>query len=290
MTITDTIIEYGPQLFKLAYRMTGERAVSEDIVQESLIHYASLPKQHVQAVQAYLSKMVTNRCLNHLAATRRQREAYKGPWLPEPIISQAYNQLEAAIDISYGLMILLGKLSPAERAVFLLKESFHIEYGELAETLGLTEAHSRQLYHRAKDKLTATKKRFPLHAVHHGQLVTAFTHASQTGNLKDLIALLQEDIILYSDGGGKVAAALHPLLGLARVSLFLKGLFQKYLPLFHFQFTMINGGPGLLLFDKATHTLNSVMAFDLSKAGVEGIYIVRNPDKLLSIIGARQVG
>jgi RNA polymerase sigma-70 factor (ECF subfamily) len=264
----------------LAYRITGEVALSEDIVQESLIHWATLPEHHVQA---YLGKMVTNRCLNHLAATRRQREAYKGSWLPEPIISQAYNQVEAEVDISYGLMILLGKLTPAERAVFLLKESFGIEYGELAEALHLTQANCRQLYHRAKDKLSGTKKRFPLNAIHYQQLLNAFTHASQTGNLDNLLALLQEDIILYSDGGGKVPAALHPLAGLTQVSVFLNGLFQKYIPRFNSQFAVVNGGPGLLLLDKTTHKPNSIIAFDLTQAGVDGIYIIRNPDKLLNV-------
>ncbi len=256
MTIKNIIIDYGPKLFRLAYRMTGEATVSEDIVQESLIHWSTLPKQYVHHPQAYLGKMVTNRCLNHIAATRRQREAYKGSWLPEPIISQDYSQVEAAVDISYGLMILLQKLSPAERAVFLLKESFNIDYKELAETLRLTQANSRQLYHRAKHKLTAVKKRFPHNAVQHQYLLNTFTNACKTGNVNNLVALLREDIILYSDGGGKVPAALNPLLGLPRVSTFLNGLFKKYAPLCDYQYTIVNGEQGLLFLDKFTHKLS----------------------------------
>lgn len=283
MTIEDIVISYGAKLFNIAYRMTGEIAVSEDIVQESFLHWSTLPQQHVHHPKAFLCKMVTNRCLNHLSATKRQRDAYRGAWLPEPIISQVYSQVEAAVDVSYGLMILLQKLSPAERAVFLLKESFHIEYEELSEALNFSQAGTRQLYHRAKAKLKAVTTRFPHNEVQHHHLLTTFVSACKTGNIDNLIALLQEDIILYSDGGGKVPAALNPLMGKKQVSVFLKGLIQKYAPLFNFQFTVVNEGPGLILIDKITHKLNSIITFDLTQAGLKGIYIIRNPDKLTNI-------
>ena len=177
-------------------------------------------------------------------------------------------------------MVLLQKLTPTERAVFLLREGFDLDYAELAGLLVMTQANCRQLYHRAKRNVLAFKTRFLPNADHHQQLTNAFIIASQTGKMDGLLELLREDIILYSDGGGRVLAALHPLTGAARVGLFLGGIVKKYLPSLTLQAQVINGDEGLLFVDKATHQLNSVMTGDWIDNRISNLYIIRNPDKL----------
>lgn len=280
ITIEDVLSSYQPQLFALAYRMTGEVAVSEDIVQETLIHWATRPNGDVKNPKAYLAKAVTNRSLNHLAALKRQREAYKGTWLPEPIIQPQQHRVEAALDVSYGLLLLLATLSPAERAVFLLKESFDVDYAELADLLTATEANCRQLYHRAKQKMANTQKRFSVDRVRQEALVQAFVTASQTGNIDALVGLLNEDIVIYADGGGKATTALRPLVGLARVTAFLQSLVQNGWPLQPSPLLSVNGDWGFVLFNPDTGALDSVLSIEADDEGISRLFFVRNPDKL----------
>ncbi len=280
MEIQDILVRYQPQLVALAYRMTGEIAVSEDIVQESLVHWATHPREDVKNPPAYLAKAVINRSLNHLAAVRRQREAYKGTWLPEPIIHQDHRRVEAAIDVSYGLMILLEKLTPTERAVFLLKESFDVDYAELADLLATTEANSRQLYHRAKQRLANVPNRFAIDPARQLALANAFAAASQTGDISALVRLLNEDIVIYADGGGKAVAALRPLVGIERVTAFINGLVKKNGFLSVSQPVLINGEWGFLLFNPETSALDSVLSIHADADGISRLYFVRNPDKL----------
>jgi RNA polymerase sigma-70 factor (ECF subfamily) len=284
MELKDVVVSYQPQLFALAYRMTGEVAVSEDIVQESLANWLTTSHEGVQNPQAYLAKTVINRSLNHLAAVKRQREVYKGIWLPEPVINQDYRQIEAQMDVSYGFILLLEKLTPTERAVFLLKESFDVEYAELAELLELTEANSRQLYHRAKEKLSGAKKRFPIDSKRQQALINAFSTASQTGDIGAFVQMLKDDIVVYSDGGGKVSAALNPVAGIIHVTAFIGGLLRKSWPTRTWQFAEVNGGVGILFFNEETGALDSVLSIDLDGDQVSNLYIIRNPDKLPNII------
>lgn len=280
MEIQDVVLNYQPQLFALAYRMTGEVAVSEDIVQESLVNWATHPHPHVKNPQAYLAKAVINRSLNHLAAVKRQREAYKGTWLPEPIIHENYRPVEAALDVSYGFMLLLETLTPTERAVFLLKESFEVDYAELASLLTITEANSRQLYHRAREKLANVQKRFPIDPQRQRALVNAFSTASQTGDITALVRMLKEDIVIYADGGGKATTALWPLVGIERVTAFISGLAKKNWPFKALQPVMVNDEWGFLLFNRETNALDSVLSIQVDKDIISNLYFVRNPDKL----------
>lgn len=270
---------YQQPLIALAYHLTGEVAVSQDIVQELLAQWAVEPNPAVSNLRAYLSKAVTNRCLNHLAATRRQRERYKGTWLPEPIISEEVRQVDASLDVSYGFMLLLGKLTPSERAVFLLKEGFDIDYTELAELLAITPANCRQLYHRAKERLAESKKRFPVNWSQQQALLAAFAGASQTGDVSAFVKLLKDDITVFSDGGGKATAALNPLVGLSPVARFLQGLTQKGDPAQTYRLVYVNGDLGVLMFD-ASERLHTVMVLEFSGEQIDRIYFIRNPDKL----------
>lgn len=276
----ENILEYQNLLFSIAYQMIGEVAISEDLVQEVWANWIAKAPEQIANPKAYLAKSVVNRSLNYLSEVKRQREAYRGTWLPEPVIQNAYQQAEAQLDMSYSFMLLLEKLSPAERAVFILKESFELDYAELAETLDYNEANCRQLYHRAKEKMANPKKRFAFDKNQHQHLLEAFTKASETGDIDEFIQLLKEDIVVYSDGGGKVSAALHPLFGKAVVEKFMRGLARKSFPYFFFKSLIINSSMAFLIFNRDSKNLESVLIIENDEMNISNLYFVRNPNKL----------
>ncbi|MVM35373.1 RNA polymerase subunit sigma-70 [Spirosoma sp. HMF4905] len=259
--------------------MTGEVMVSEDIVQEAFLKWMNRPEETILDDKAYLAKSVINTALNHLEKVKREREAYKGPWLPEPILADSH-AIDAKIDISYGFMLLLEKLAPLERAVFILKESFDFGYSELAKLFDTTEANGRQLYHRAKEKVSGTNRRFPIDPQQQQILLEAFAEASETGNIDPLIHLFKTDIEVYSDGGGKVIAALKPLVGSAIVEQFMRSLVRQQYSQLDVKPALVNGEMALLFSQKDSHMLTTVMIIDVDEAGIRRFYFVRNPDKL----------
>jgi RNA polymerase sigma-70 factor (ECF subfamily) len=279
MSPSEVATTYRPTLFSIAYRMTGEVMTSEDIVQDVLLNWMSRSTEAIQDAKAYLAKSVTNSALNYLAQVKRQREAYKGTWLPEPILT-GQHAVDARLDISYGFMLLLEKLSPMERAVFVLNESFDVSYPELAQLFDTTEANSRQLYHRAKEKMAGASRRFPIDSQRQQALLLAFTIGSETGDIDSLINLLKSDVALYTDGGGKVPAAVKPLFGAATVALFLRSLNEKYGSQLSTKPTLINGELALLLIENDQQLLTTVMVLEIDETGISGIYSIRNPDKL----------
>ena len=279
MTASEVTTTYRPTLLSIAYRMTGEIMVSEDIVQDVLLNWMNRSSEGVQDAKAYLAKSVMNSSLNYLAQVKRQREAYKGIWLPEPVLA-GQHAVDARLDISYGFMLLLEKLSPMERAVFVLKESFDVTYPELAELFETTEANSRQLYHRAKEKISGTNRRFQLDPHQQQMLLDAFVKGSETGDINSLIQLLKTDVTLYSDGGGKVPAAIKPLFGRAIIEQFLVALDAKYGDQLSLKPALINGELALLFTQNDTQQLSTVMVLGMDETGISSIYTIRNPDKL----------
>lgn len=276
----ETILEYQNLLFSIAYQMTGEVAISEDVVQEVWTNWMEKALETVANPRAYLARSVVNRSLNYLAEAKRRREAYRGTWLPEPLVYDAHVQTEAQLDLSYSFMLLLEKLTPTERAVFVLRESFEFDYQELAEILDSNEANCRQLYHRAQEKIANPKKRFVFDKVQHQQLLETFTKASETGDITDFIQLLKEDIAVYSDGGGKASAALHPLFGKTIVEKFLRGLAKKGFPHFTLKPVIVNGSMAFLIFNRHDQQLETVFVIEAGEGGISNLYFVRNPDKL----------
>lgn len=279
MTISEVATTYRPTLFSIAYRMTGEVMASEDIVQDVLLNWVNRSSEDVQDAKAYLAKSVTNASLNHLAQVKRQRETYKGLWLPEPVLTGQY-AIDAKLDISYGFMLLLEKLSPMERAVFVLKESFEITYPELADLFDTTEANTRQLYHRAKEKVSGTNRRFAINPQQQQALLAAFAKGSETGDLDTLIQLLKSDAVLYSDGGGKAAAAVKPLFGRVVIGQFLHSLNAKYGDQLNLRLALVNGEIALLFTQNDTQQFNTLMVLEMDETGISSIYSIRNPDKL----------
>lgn len=276
----EIILEYQNLLFSIAYQMTGEVATSEDVVQEVWASWIEKTTETVANPKAYLTRSVVNRSLNYLTEAKRQRESYRGTWLPEPLVYDVHEQTEAQLDLSYSFMLLLEKLTPTERAVFILKESFEVDYQELAEMLASNETNCRQLYHRAREKIANPKKRFAFDKKQHQQLLETFTQASETGDITDFIQLLKEDIVVYSDGGGKVSAALHPLFGKTIVEKFLRGLAQKGFPHFTLKPAIVNDSMAFLIFNRHSQQLETVFIIEAGDAGISDLYFVRNPDKL----------
>ncbi|MFN0203041.1 MAG: sigma-70 family RNA polymerase sigma factor [Bacteroidia bacterium] len=266
-----------PKLFALAYRMTGNVAESKDILQEVWANFLENAAQ-VTTPENYLCRAVCNRTMSFLKKQQVIREHYKGIYLPEPIFSETLG-FEVEGDISMGFWLLLEKLNSLERAIFLLRESFDFEYQELAEIFEIQAATCRQHFHRAKEKLASAKKRFSPTSEERKYWLSLFEQASQ-GEIENFIHALKEDVAIYSDGGGKVSAALNPIFGKENCGKMLRGFAQKKGADFEFRLAEINHCPAYLFYDKNSKKLDSVFVIELDNQGITSIYIVRNPDKL----------
>ncbi|MEM8606067.1 MAG: sigma-70 family RNA polymerase sigma factor [Myxococcota bacterium] len=272
-------------LTALAYRMTGSIADAEDIVQEAYLRWGRADRATVQNVRAFLSKTVTRLCLDQLKSARSHRETYVGPWLPEPLVDapHAGEGAELAHDISVALMLALERLSPLERAAFLLRDVFDLDYAEVAQVLGRSEAACRQLSSRARKHVAASSPRYQPSRDECERVVLAFGEAITTGDLSKLEATLAEDAVLYSDGGGRVRAALRPVYGANRIARFFLGVSKKFPLTTDAQILpqMVNGSPGYVIVEAGRPT--QTVAFEVQDGLVSALYVVRNPDKLARV-------
>lgn len=276
------------RLLGVAYRMLGSIAEAEDAVQDAYLRWHEVDQTTVRNAQAFLTRMVSRICLDRLKSARVRRETYVGPWLPEPILDTEQLAVETtneyATDLSVGLMLALERLSPLERAAFLLHDIFDVDFAEIAELIGRNEAACRQLAARARGHVRAARPRFTMPADGGESLVAAFNTAMQSGDLSALAKTLAEDAVLHSDGGGKRAAALNPIYGRDKIVRFLDGVTHKFPePTFEIRMTRINGLPGLIFRfeDGAMQT----MAFEIENDAIINIYVMRNPDKLAHLRG-----
>jgi RNA polymerase sigma-70 factor (ECF subfamily) len=266
-------------LFHIAYRMLGRVTEAEDMVQETLLRWHRADTEKIREPQAWLTTTVTRLCIDQLRLARRQREEYVGVWLPEPLIDEMPDEAALADSLGIAFMLMLEELAPVERAVFLLREAFGHDYEAIAGITGKSEASCRQIVSRAKARFHQASDRTPTATEEAERLVREFVQATQTGELAELISLLTDDAVLYSDGGGKVRAALLPILGPDRIARMFIGLrrFQTGGPP-PARFVLINGSPGVLTRGSDGH-LNA-MTFAIAGGKVKAVYIVRNPDKL----------
>jgi RNA polymerase sigma-70 factor (ECF subfamily) len=211
----ETFNQYRPLLFSIAYRMLGSVMDAEDMVQETYLRWEQAYGNEIQSPKAYLSAIITRLCIDQLRSARAQREVYPGPWLPEPLITgePAGTADIAALNesLSMAFLILLEKLPPVERAVFLLREVFDYPYGDIAAIVNKSEANCRQMVSRSKAYIAAGRPRFEVSPAEQQQLTSQFIEACTAGDLDNLVNILAEDIILWSDGGGKGAAARQPI-------------------------------------------------------------------------------
>ena len=273
-----------PRLQGLAYRMLGSWSEAEDIVQESYLR--ANQEAEVHAPRAYLSRIVTHLCLDFLRSARHRRETYVGTWLPEPIVAGPEDLALQGESLRYAFVRLLQELTPQERAAYLLRETLQHDYSEIAAWLEVTPDNCRQLVSRAARRLQQEKPRFSAQPAQVEQLLQGFLGAVRGGDLEGLKGLLHRDMVLWSDGGGKVQAALKPIYGADKVLRF----FQGVLPKGRFQGVQMgwfNGLPGLLLIESDRST---VALFEFVEGRLQDVYLVSNPDKLGHIdLGAVQV-
>jgi len=271
--------EHRQRLFSLAYRMLGSAVDAEDVVQAAWLKLSGVSDVRDEA--ALLTTITTRLCLDELRSARRAREAYVGPWLPEPVLSSDLGPLETAEQresVSLGAVVLLERLNPAERAVCVLRDAFGYPYAEIARVLDRTEAGCRQLHRRARQRLADETVRFDVATEDHRALTEQLFTAAALGDLAGLESMLADEVILVSDGGGKVQAARRPVRGASDVARFLIGIAAKLEPGLEIAAVEVNGVPSLLLLrDGAVHSVSQVLR---SGGRVHRVLIVMAPDKL----------
>jgi RNA polymerase sigma-70 factor (ECF subfamily) len=268
-------------LFGLAYRMLGIRADAEDAVQEAFLRWLRAPDEEIRLPKAFLTTVVSRVSLDMLKSSAKKREVYVGSWLPEPLIDPpAAKSVEMAESLSFAFVHLLQALSPAERVAFLLREIFDAPYAEIASTLETSEANCRQLVARAAKHIRQRRPRFPVNQQQHREVLSQFLLACASGDPRQLLALLREDVVLRSDGGGKVAAALNPIFGADRVARFFLGIAKKgAIDGIEPRFADVNGEIGALLCHGGL--IRSVVVIQLDENHkIADIYLIANPDKL----------
>jgi RNA polymerase sigma-70 factor (ECF subfamily) len=266
----------------LAYRMLGSVSDAEDVVQDAFLRWHAASRADVAEPRAYLMRVVTRLCLDVLKSARARRETYVGPWLPEPVLDAAAVQPdtagELAEDISVALLLALERLSPAERAAFLLHDVFDRDFTEIAATLGRSETACRQLASRARAHVRASPRRFAADPAEGQRLAAAFMLAAQTGDVRALTGLLAEDATLHSDGGGVRIAALNVIRGADRIARFTVGVVRKGEITMDVEPALMNGLPGFVLTDSRGDV--RTVAFEVADGMLSAIYLVANPNKL----------
>jgi RNA polymerase sigma-70 factor (ECF subfamily) len=266
-----------PRLARVAYRMLGSVADAEDVVQEAFLRWHAAERDSIDNAEAFLVRVVTRLCLDVLKSARRKRETYVGPWLPEPVVEA---EADLADDVTLPLLLALERLSPLERAAFLLHDVFGMDFDAVASAIGRDQAAARQLASRARRHVHEDRPRFAVDENRGMELVEAFFAASQTGDMSALQAMLSADIVWTADGGGKRPAGPGPLVGIEAVMSLLQRLASLHAraPSQLIRFAMINGLPGFVSLEADGHLQTT--AFDIAEGKIARIYIMRNPDKL----------
>ncbi|MFC1401430.1 MULTISPECIES: RNA polymerase sigma-70 factor [Streptacidiphilus] len=304
MTTTDdqqTFADHRNLLFSVAYRLLGTAMDAEDVVQDAWFKWSAADRSQVADPKAYLARIATNLAMDRLRSVQRKRESYVGPWLPEPILTaglpepadsgaDTLDAVERADSVSTAMLVVLETLSPLERAVFVLKEVFAFSYAEIAGIVERTEPAVRQAGHRAREHVQARRPRYTGATAARQQATERFLAASTGGDINALMELLAPDVTLWTDGGGKVRQALHPVEGRAKVAAWMAGVARRRtyegveISDMTVAFVEINGGPGIT-FTGAGRVI-SVMIVDLDDEGrIRTVHNIANPDKLQAVAG-----
>jgi RNA polymerase sigma-70 factor (ECF subfamily) len=279
-------------LFGIAYRMLGSVMDAEDAVQDAYLRFRAVEQrgEDVRSDRALLTTIVTRLCLDRLKAAQTVRERYVGPWLPEPLVTAGFGpvtdaspeaQVEQRETLTMAFLVLLQSLSPLERAVFLLHEVFGFSFAEIGAIVARSEPACRQLFHRASRHVEQRRPRYSATPQQVEQLTFAFVAASARGDMDSLVRLLADDVVLWADGGGKVAAALKPVYGPSKVARGLVGFIQKAPHGLSVELAEVNGCPAVVLFDGAEPFGVAIVEGD--GARVHAIYSINNPDKLAAL-------
>ena len=285
--MAELLDELRPRAFAIAYRMLGSVSEAEDVVQEGLLrlHGVLEAGEEIKVPEAYLATVVTRLGIDRLRSAQVRRETYVGEWLPEPVVTGGLDDpathAEMSDSLSLAFLVLLERLSPEQRAVFLLREVFDYGYDAIAEIVGKSEAACRQLAVRARNHIEQDRPRFEASRQEHNELARRFMTATQTGDLDGLEALLADDVALHGDGGGKARAIAHPLFGRRRVARTLLSWMQvaRGIEGFSIRPVEVNGHPGALGLDGQQRVLY-VLSLDIAGGQIQGIRSIINPDKL----------
>jgi RNA polymerase sigma-70 factor (ECF subfamily) len=279
MNITAAFHQWRAYLFSVAYNITGQVQEAEDIVQSCFEDVLQAMPADIRNEKTYLARMVANKSIDRVNQLKKERAVYTGYWLPEPYITTEQQAAENTELLPYGLLHAMEMLNPVERAVLILREAFDFSYSELAEICNTSEENCRQLLHRAKTKVKKSRENAKPVSDKMKQLLQSFLDACTRENATDLSHLLKEDIVVYSDGGGKAQAALHTIHGQQTVVKFLLGLVRKTQPLaLTVQWLWANGQPAaLLLQDGRPDTL---LTLEMEGEQIRSLFFVRNPDKI----------
>jgi RNA polymerase sigma-70 factor (ECF subfamily) len=273
------------RLFSIAYRMLGIRAEAEDVVQDAWLRWNATGHDALQSAEAWLVTVVTRLSIDRLRAAKSEREAYTGFWLPEPLVDvderTPERLAEQASDLSMALMWVLERLSPEERAAFVLRQAFDEDYADVAAMLGKSEAACRQLVHRASERVRQERVRFEVPRAAHKTLVDRFMRAASAGDRHAMQALFTDDVHLVSDGGGKVPSFGKLISGAWRLANLYYATWRRLGEQAEYRIATINGEPGLLRF--VDGVLESAQTFAFDGGRIAAIYTVRNPDKLAHI-------
>jgi RNA polymerase sigma-70 factor (TIGR02957 family) len=273
---TEAFLAHRNLLFTVAYEMLGSAADAEDVLQETWLRWVDVDLDTVQDRRAYLVRVTARQALSRLRTLRRRKESYLGPWLPEPLLTapDVAEDVALADSVSMAMLLVLETLTPTERAVFVLREVFDLEYDEIAGAVDKSQAAVRQIAHRARAHVAARRPRAVVSPAETRDALEAFQRAVETGDLQRLLDILAPDVVLLADGGGVVRAALSPVLGADSVAQLLAG-FGAVVSLEPVQ---VNGYPALAI--RRDGELETVMALRIDDGLIAGLYAVRNPEKL----------
>ncbi|MFB7185415.1 RNA polymerase sigma-70 factor [Streptomyces sp. NPDC056178] len=282
---TEAFVAHRNLLFTVAYEMLGSAADAEDILQETWLRWAEVDHATVREPRAFLVRITTRQALSRLRTLRRRKESYVGPWLPEPLLiaPDVAEDIELADSVSIAMLLVLETLAPTERAVFVLRDVFDLGYDEIAQAVDKTPAAVRQIAHRARAHVTARRPREVVSPAQTRSALVAFRQAVETGDLQRLLDMIAPDVVLLTDGGGVVRAALEPVAGAEAVADVLSRLTSATL-----RPAQVNGHPALIL--RTGGQIDTVLAARLEGGLISGLYAVRNPEKLSRIDRETAVG
>lgn len=280
---TETFVAYRNLLFTVAYELLGSAADAEDVLQETWLRWVKVDREQVRDQRAYLVQIAARQALNRLRTMKRRKEAYMGPWLPEPLLTtpDVAEDVELAESVSMALLLVLETLTPTERAVFVLREVFDLSYDEIAAAVEKSPAAVRQIAHRARQHVDARRPRQTVSAGQARAVVEAFQRALETSDLQSLLDVLAPDVVLVGDGGGVKQAPPRQIAGADKVARLFFGGLSKVEASITADLTVVNGNPALLV--RLDGELDGVLAVQVEDGRITGLYYVRNPEKLSRI-------
>ena len=276
---TEVFVAHRNLLFTVAYELLGSATDAEDVLQETWLRWVGVDRATVREDRAYLVRIVTRQALDRLRALSRRRESYLGPWLPEPLLTapDVADDVELADSVSMAMLLVLETLAPVERAVFVLREVFDLDYDEIAEAVGKTSAAVRQIAYRARGHVAARRPHGSASAAETRAALEAFQQAVETGDLQSLIDVLAPDVVALSDGGGVKHATPRPVVGAGKVLRLLAAWYRRGIDR-SVEPAQVNGGPGLLV--RVGGEIDGVLVVRVEAGYITGLYHVRNPEKL----------